>query len=207
MSRFAGTRPDLHDAVGDLGHFELEQPFDQPRMGPADHDLGTLGRVANLDDVGLDPGVGVWALVGDLFSLRQQSLDLPEIQQRVTRVGLLDHPGDDVALTPRILLVLQLALGLANPLSDDLACGLRGDAPEIVGCDLELLAHGFAFFIEVLGEDPEVHGLGVDRDPRILVGAWYPLVGGLQRVGQCRKQCVNGNPALGGERLESFHHI
>ena len=44
-------------------------------MGPADHDLGTLSRLADLHDVGLKPGVGLRALEGNLLSLRQEGFD------------------------------------------------------------------------------------------------------------------------------------
>src|SRR5699024_6083598 len=43
VARLAGARLQLDDAVGDLGHLELEQPLDQARMGAADDDLGPLG--------------------------------------------------------------------------------------------------------------------------------------------------------------------
>ena len=50
---FAGTGPDLDDAIGDLGNLELEQPLDQTGMGTADHDLRALGSLAHFDDVRL----------------------------------------------------------------------------------------------------------------------------------------------------------
>ena len=50
----AGAGLDLDDAVGDLGHLELEQPLDQAGVGAADDDLRALGGLADLDDVGLD---------------------------------------------------------------------------------------------------------------------------------------------------------
>ena len=75
----------------------------------------------------------VVALVLHLLGLRQQRLDLAEVEQRVALVGLLDDAGDDVALAARVLLVLHLALGLADALQDHLLGGLRGDAAEVVG--------------------------------------------------------------------------
>ena len=58
---------------------------------------------------------------------------MPEVEQRVALVALLDDAGDDVALAAGVLLVLALALGLADALAHDLLGRLRGDAPEVVG--------------------------------------------------------------------------
>ena len=113
----AGAGLDLDDAVGDLGHLELEQPLDEAGVGAGHDDLRALGRLAHLDDVGLEPGVGLGPLVGHLLGLGQQRLDPAEVEQRVAAVGLLDDAGDDVALAAGVLLVLQLALGLADALA------------------------------------------------------------------------------------------
>ena len=103
----AGAGLDLDDAVGDLGHLELEQPLDEAGVGAADTTIcGPLAVRADLDDVGLHPGAGLGALVGDLLGLGQQRLDPAEVEQRVAGVGLLDDAGDDVALAAGVLLVL-----------------------------------------------------------------------------------------------------
>ena len=101
-------------------------------MGAADDDLGALGRLAHLDDVGLEPGAVLVALVGDLLGLGQQGLDLAEVEQGVAVVALLDDAGDDVALAAGVLLVLEVALGLADALEDDLLGRLGGDAAEVL---------------------------------------------------------------------------
>ena len=72
------------------------------------------------------------ALVGDLLGLRQQGLDLAEVEQGVAVVRLLHNAGDDVTLTPGVLLVLHVPLDLADALEDHLLGGLRGNAPEVV---------------------------------------------------------------------------
>ena len=130
MARFAGAGLQLHDAVGDLGHLELEQLEDQARVGAGDHDLRPLGGAAHLDDVRLQARVRRRALVGHLLGLRQQRFHPTEVEQRVAAVGLLDDAGDDVALAAGVLLVLELALGLADPLRHHLAGGHGGDAAE-----------------------------------------------------------------------------
>jgi hypothetical protein len=60
----AGAGLDLDDAVGDLGHLELEQTLDEARVGAADDDLRALGGLAHLDDVGLDALARLGALEG-----------------------------------------------------------------------------------------------------------------------------------------------
>ena len=121
-------------------------------MGAAHHDLGALGGLANLDDVRLQAGPVLVALVGDLLGLGQQGLDLAQVEQGVAVVGLLDDPGDDVALAAGVLLVLDVALGLADALQDDLLGRLRGDAPEVVRRVVPL-ADDVAVLVELLPVD------------------------------------------------------
>ena len=47
--------------------------------------------------------------------------------------GLLDDSGHDLALTVDVLVVHHGALGLADPLQDDLLGGLRRDTAEVLG--------------------------------------------------------------------------
>src|SRR5204863_4351969 len=54
VARLAGDAPDLDQAVGDLGHLELEQRLDQFRIAPRDDHLRALRPRANLGDDGLD---------------------------------------------------------------------------------------------------------------------------------------------------------
>ena len=172
MSWFAGAGLDLDDAVGNFGHFELKQAFYQARMGTAHNNLGALSGLANLDDVGLEPTVGLGTLVGHLFGLGQQCLNPTEVEQRVARVGLLDHAGDDVALAPCILLVLHLALGLTDALGHHLTRGLSRDSSEVVRGDVDLGAKRHTVGVELLGHDSNVHRVGVDGDPRELMRIW-----------------------------------
>src|SRR5205085_12020521 len=66
VAGLAGARLDLDDAVGDLGHLELEEPLDEARVGAGHDDLGAPRVLADLDDVGLEPGAGLGPLVGHL---------------------------------------------------------------------------------------------------------------------------------------------
>ncbi len=206
MPRLAGRRLDLHDAGADLGHLELEEPLDQPGVGAAHHDLRALGRLADLDDVGLEAGPVLVALVGHLLGLGQQRLHLAEVEERVAVVGLLDDAGDDVALAARVLLVLHVALDLADPLEDHLLGRLRGDAPEVVG-GVVPLPDDLALLVELLAVDPDLPRVGVDGDDGLLGRVGPPLVRGDQSVGQGVEQCLDRNPLVAGDlaqRVEEF---
>src|SRR6185312_2859044 len=120
---------DLHDAVLDLGHLHLEQALQQAGVRAADNDLRALDASAYLGDVGLQTLTVAVRLGRHLLGLREQRLDLAEIQQRVATLGLLDDAGDDVALAAGELLVCHLALGVAELLEDHLLGRLRADPP------------------------------------------------------------------------------
>ena len=179
----------------------------RPGVGAAHDDLGALGGLADLDDVGLHPGAGLGPLVGHLLGLGQQRLDPTEVEQRVAAVALLDDAGDDVALAAGVLLVLHLALGLADALAHHLLGGLRGDAAEVVGRDVELVADRLAVLVELLGHHPDLAGVGVDGDPGVLVGAGHPLVGRLEGVGERAEQRVDRDALVGGQRLQRVHQV
>ena len=123
LVRWPGSRAtglDLDDAVRDLGDLELEEALDEAGVGARHDDLGAFGGLSDLDDVRLESAAVVVALVGDLLGLGQERLDLAEVEERVAVVALLDDPGHDVAFAAGVLLVLAVALGLADALQDDL---------------------------------------------------------------------------------------
>ncbi len=206
VARLAGDGLQLDDAVDDLGDLELEQPLHEARVRARHDDLGALRRLADLDDVGLQPAAVLVPLVLDLLGLRQQRLDPPQVEQRVTLVGLLDDPGDDVALAAGVLLVLHLALGVADPLEDDLLRGLRRDAAEVAGRVVPL-ADDVALLVELLGDDLDVAGLDVDLDERLLGGVGHALVRGDERVRERLQHDLDGDALLALDVLERFHHL
>jgi hypothetical protein len=167
-------------------------------VGAADHDLGALGGLADLDDVRLEPGAVLVALVGDLLGLGQQGLDLAQVEQGVAVVGLLDDAGDDVALAPGVLLVLHVALDLADALEDDLLGRLRGDAAEVVRRVVPL-ADDLAVLVELLAVDADLTRVGVDGDDRLLGRVGTALVGRHQGVGQGVEQRLDGDPLVAGD--------
>ncbi len=85
VTGLAGDCLDLHDAVEELGHFELEEAPDESGVRTGHDDLRALGRLADLDDVRLHPRAVVVAVARHLLGLRQQGLDPTEIEQRVAR--------------------------------------------------------------------------------------------------------------------------
>ena len=145
-------------------------------------------------------------IAGNLLRLWQERLDPAQIEQRVARVGLLDDPGDDVAFATRVLLVLHLALGLANALQDDLLRRLRGDPAE-VGGRVVPLPHDVAFFVELLRDHADLAGLHVYLDQRFLGRVGHALVRGHERVGQRLEHDLLGDPLLDRQRRQGFEHL
>src|SRR5215217_7253106 len=133
VAGLTGDVGDLHQAVGDLGHLELEQALDQLGVAAGDDDARPARGGGDLLDDGLDPLRVVVALAVHLLGLGQQRLDaLAQLHERVARVRLLDDAGDQLADAVPVFLEHHVALGLANALQDHLLGGLRGDAAEVV---------------------------------------------------------------------------
>ena len=170
------------------------------------HDLGALGGAAHLDDVGLQPGVRLGALVGHLLGLGQQGLDLAEVEQRVAAVALLDDAGDDVALAVGVLLELALALGLADALVHHLAERLGGDAAEVAR-GVVARVDPVAVLVDVVGDDLDVHRVGVDLDLGLVGRVGPALVGRDQGVGQHLQQRLDRDALLGGEEPDGLCHV
>ena len=102
----------------------------------------------------LSARAGLGPLVGHLLGLGQQRLDPAEVEQRVAAVALLDDAGDDVALAAGVLLVLQLALGLADALGHHLAWHVcAAMRPKSVGRDVAWV-DPVAVLVELLGDAP-----------------------------------------------------
>jgi hypothetical protein len=79
-------------------------------------------------------------------------------------------PGHDVALAAGVLAVGQRALGLAQPLQDDLLGGAGGDAAEALG-GVVVLAGDAAVLGELLREHGHLAGLAVELHPRVRLRA------------------------------------
>ena len=165
-----------------------------------------------------------------LLGLRQQRLDLAQVEQRVAALGLLDDAGDDVALTARELLVGHLALGVTELLEDHLLRGLGADPTlEVVGDLDRLLAehlhlHGglgrlvdrrHVDLLEVLLPHPQVARLRVDlgaEADEVVVGVGVlllppRLVGGGHRLLQSLEDRLEGDALLAFQLAESRDHL
>ena len=206
MAGLAGASLDLDDAVGDLGHLELEQALDEPGMAPRDDDLGPFARLADLDDVGLEASAVVVALIRDLFGLGQQGLDFAQVEEGVAIVALLDDPGDDVALTPGVLLVLAIAFGFPDALEDHLARRWSRDTAEVLRSVVPFPRY-VSFFVQLLAVDADLPGVRVDGHDGFLSSLRKALVGSHKRVGKRVEQRVDGNALLHGDLLERLQEV
>src|SRR4051795_3597910 len=180
VAGLTGDAADLDEAVGDLGHLELEERLDQLGIAPGEDDLRALRAAAHLGDDGLDARALLVALAVDLLGARQQGLDLAEVDENVVPVArLLDDPGHDLAHAVDVLVVHHLALGLADPLQDHLLRRLGRDAAEVLGRDVLaldlLLRHLRPVELEVLvGEERVVLLAGLHLEPVELLDRMLP---------------------------------
>ena len=206
VTRFTSDGDDLDGAVDQLGNFEFEQSTDQVRVAARNDDLGAFALASHFDDHALDPVAALQALVGDSFGSGDDRLGVAQVEDRVAVVDLLHDAGDEVTFPSFVDVEDLLPLGLAQTLGDDLLGGLGSDPTEVVGRVLPLASH-VAVLVEFLGVDPNVAGIGVDRDPRLFGRSRAALVGADQGVGQGVEDRVHRYPALAFEQLERFHHL
>ena len=206
VAGLAGAGLDLDDAVGDLGHLELEQPLDEAGVGARHDDLRALGGLADLDDVRLQPAPWLVALVRHLLGLRQQRLDPAEVEQRVAGVGLLDDAGDDVALAAGVLLVLHLALGLADALQITCLAVCAAMRPKSSGVSSHS-RDDVAVLVELLRDHADLAGLDVDLDQRLLGRVGHALVRGDERVRERLEHDLDRDALLALDVLERLHHL
>ena len=175
-------------------------------MGARHDDLRALVRLADLDDVRLQPRALLITLVGDLLGLGQQRLDAAEVEQGVAVVALLHDAGDETALAARVLLVFHLPLDFTDALLDDLLGRLCGDAAEVLRRVVPL-PHDIAVLVELLRVDPYLARVGVDGDDCFFGGTGLALVGGDERVRQRVQELLLRHPALALYDLERFHEV
>src|SRR5918995_2924591 len=177
VAGLTGDAADLHQAVRDLRHLELEERLDELGIAARQDHLRALRPGPDLGDDGLDARALLVALAVHLLRARQQRFDLAEVDEDVVAVaGLLDDAGDDVAdervlLLPRLLLdLLELVVGMLSGLLEQALLEVGGHVDR---------------------EDTEVAGV-VDLDGRVPVRPGGLLVGGEQPV----TESVDQNPAF-----------
>src|SRR5215210_207656 len=125
----------------------------------------------DLQQIHFQPLPVLVALVGHLLAGRQDRLDPAEVHQRHPPVGLLHDAGHHIAHALAILIEELLVVYLVQALVERLAHDLSRNAREVVRGDVLAVLH-----------DPEVAGLLVEDDPRLLVRPLAALVGGEQRL-------------------------
>jgi hypothetical protein len=130
------------------GTSELEQTADEIGVAAAHHDLGALGLLAaHLDDQGLDAGATLQALVGDLLTERHHGLGVAQVQDHRAVIGLLDDPGDQIAVASLVQVEHLGTLRIAQALQNHLFGGLGTDAAELTRGVLPL-ARDIAVLVE-----------------------------------------------------------
>src|SRR5215210_3320370 len=167
----ARNGPYLDKAVVDLGHLELEEVPEQALVTPAHGQARATAALPNLQQIHFQPLPVLVALVGHLLAGRQDRLDPAEVHQRHPPVGLLHDAGHHIAHALAILIEELLVVYLVQALVERLAHDLGRNAREVVRGDVLAVLH-----------DPEVAGLLVEDDPRLLVRPLAALVGGEQRL-------------------------
>ena len=85
----------------------------------------------DLGNVELHSPVERIALAGNLLGRRHHRLGVAEVDRVGALLHLLDNAGDYVAFAVLVLIVDEVALGLADALDDHLLRRLRGDPAEV----------------------------------------------------------------------------
>ena len=130
-ARVAGGGLDLDDAVVNLRHFLREQLLHEVGMGARQEDLRAAGFAADAQDQRADAVADADHLARDLLVAADDALGAAEVDDHVAELDALDDAGDDLAGAVLELLILALALGVADLLEDDLLGGLGGDSAEL----------------------------------------------------------------------------
>ena len=146
---------DLHGAVKDLGHFQLKQALDKAGVGAADHDAGAALGAHHVHNVDLQALALGGHLAGHLLGAGQDGLAaLAQVQghDALLRVHTGDGGLHDVVCAGLDLAQLLAALGLADALTNDVLCGLGGNAAKVLGLERgdDAVAH-FVGLADLLG--------------------------------------------------------
>ena len=200
-------------------------------MGAADHDAGAALAGHHIHDVDLQHlALGVH-LAGHLLVAGQDGLAaLAQIEGNDALLGVNAGDGGlhDVVGAGLDLAQLLAALGLADALTDDVLCGLGGDAAKVLGlegghdpvahlialadvlclgdADLAVLVVPVLIGHDVLDEgDVELAGVGVDLDHDVVVLDLVVLLHGDDDSSlDLFDQVLRGNAALVLQHGESF---
>jgi hypothetical protein len=203
-------------------------------VGSAGDDHRAARGATHLEDVHLEVLSDPIVLAGELFAHRQHRLHATPHVEDHGRVGRAMHDArHDLALAARVLLVDDVALRLAQPLTVDLPRRLGRDPSELRLGDVlrdanfaadphrrvDLLRIGDRHLELRLGdllrcrehlelpEDADVPGLRVYLDDHILGRIAVPAVGGFDRLLESLDQDLLGNALLGVQLEQSSDKI
>ena len=127
---FPGNTFELHRAVGDLAHFQLEQFADEIRMTARKNDLRTVFPVLHRDDVGPETVAHTIVLGHHPLARGHHGLELAEVENHVALDEAAHRAADDVAGAVFKFLVNPLFLDPANTRHDGIARHAGSDAAE-----------------------------------------------------------------------------
>ena len=99
-------------------------------MRPTKEDLRTAIFAADVEDQAADAITNANDFAGDLLVPANDAFGAAEIDDDMAEFHPLDHAGDDLARAVLELLILALALGIADLLEDHLLRRLSGDTAE-----------------------------------------------------------------------------
>ena len=132
-ARVAGHGLHLDDAVIDFRHLLLEELGHELGMGARQEDLRPALLAAHVEEISADPVARPEHLARQQLVAADDRLATTEVDDDVAVLDALDEPVDDAADAVLELVVLAVALGLADLLDDDLLGRLSGDAAEVEG--------------------------------------------------------------------------
>ena len=202
-ARIAGGGLDLDDAVVNFGHFLREQLLHEIGVGAAEEDLRPAILAADVGDQRAGAVADAHDLARDLLVAADDALGAAEVDDDMAELDALDDAGDDLAGAVLELLILALALGVADLLEDDLLGGLGGDPAELDrrqriddevaerGAGLELLRVLQADLLEIIldlldhlddAPQAQVAGDRVELGADVVLGAVAGAGGALDRV-------------------------
>src|SRR5690606_37248400 len=142
----AGDLADLHDALVDLRHLELEERRDEHGVAPRQDEAGPLGRLLDLLQHGPDGVALPEALARVLLLPRDDGLRVAGAVQHhdeLAALDLLHLSGEELAHLVRELVADAVAFVLPHALHDALLDRLHGVAAELLEGhrDLHDVAH------------------------------------------------------------------
>ena len=234
----AGDGADFDGAVADFGDFEFHQPAQQVAVGAADDDFGAALGLLHFHQQHFEVLAFAVALVADLV-LRAHYAPGAVLVLRLMRAEVDEHnalfnafnaAADQLALIVGVFLKDFVALSVAEPLQDNLARRLRGDAAGVVGnflglgdflADSDAGADGLGFgqadfgFRELNflndgaeGKDADVAGIGVEFYGEVLpAGRVIPAESGSEGNFNGAEHLVFGQAALSGQLIQRHHEI